>query len=342
MEVELADVVLAYLDHLEARGELDLETATEFLVLVAALLELKSRLLLPSRGRGALELEPGEAAEELLARLLDAHRYRGAADHLAERLERESRHRIARRRCRASCAAPIRLRRAPSTARRSWARRSAACCASRRSSTCATSACRRSRSPSASAPARAAAPRAVHVRRRRPRGGSRDDRGDALRAAGALQARRGDVEPGRALRGDRHRARGRGGDGGCGVSELARIVEALLFLSPEPVALADLAAACEAEAEDVEAAIAELEGSLAGRGHRAAAHRRRLRAGDRSGGRGGRAAPVVPAADAAAHPGAGRDARDRRLPAARVAAGDHAHPRRERRLRDRHAARARA
>ena len=30
-------------------------------------------------------------------------------------------------------------------------------------------------------------------------------------------------------------------------SELARTIEALLFLSPEPVALADLAAACEVE-----------------------------------------------------------------------------------------------
>src|SRR5205807_10670065 len=30
LELQLADVVLAYLHHLEARGELDLETATEF------------------------------------------------------------------------------------------------------------------------------------------------------------------------------------------------------------------------------------------------------------------------------------------------------------------------
>jgi segregation and condensation protein A len=93
MEVELADVVLAYIDVLEARGDLDLETATEFLVLVAALLELKSRLLLPSEESDLIDIEPGEAAEELLARLLDAHRYRNAADHLAERLEREAGHR---------------------------------------------------------------------------------------------------------------------------------------------------------------------------------------------------------------------------------------------------------
>jgi segregation and condensation protein A len=83
MEVELADVVLAYIDVLEARGELDLEAATEFLVLIAALLELKSRLLLPSEDEELLDLEPGEAAEELIARLLDAHRYRGAAEHLS-------------------------------------------------------------------------------------------------------------------------------------------------------------------------------------------------------------------------------------------------------------------
>ncbi len=86
LEVELADVVLAYLDHLEARGELDLDVATEFIVLIAALLELKSRLLLPGEEQELIELEPGEAAEELLARMLEAHRYRAAAAHLAQRL----------------------------------------------------------------------------------------------------------------------------------------------------------------------------------------------------------------------------------------------------------------
>ena len=89
MEVELADVVVGYLDHLEATEQLDLETATEFLVLIAALLELKSRLLLPREDDELGELEPGEAAEELLARMLEARRYRAAADHLRERLEAE-------------------------------------------------------------------------------------------------------------------------------------------------------------------------------------------------------------------------------------------------------------
>jgi segregation and condensation protein A len=89
LEVQLAEVVLAYLDHLEGRGELDLEAATEFLVLIAALLELKSRLMLPRQDDDLLDREPGEAVEELLARMLEARRYRRAADHLAARLAGE-------------------------------------------------------------------------------------------------------------------------------------------------------------------------------------------------------------------------------------------------------------
>jgi segregation and condensation protein A len=91
LELQLAEVVLAYLDHLEARGELDLETATEFIVLVAALLELKSRLMLTGEeDEQLLDIEPSEAAEELLARMLDARRYRSAATHLRELLAREA------------------------------------------------------------------------------------------------------------------------------------------------------------------------------------------------------------------------------------------------------------
>jgi segregation and condensation protein A len=86
--------VISYIDHLERSGQLELDATTEFLVLIAALLELKSRLLLPGEEQELIELDPGEAAEELLARLLDAHRYRGAADFLRHRLEAEGGHRF--------------------------------------------------------------------------------------------------------------------------------------------------------------------------------------------------------------------------------------------------------
>jgi segregation and condensation protein A len=107
LEVDLAEVVITYIDHLERSGQLDLEAATEFLVLIAALLELKSRLMLPGEEQEEIDLDPGEAAEELLARLLDAHRYREAAESLRERLERESPYRFR------SAPLPKSLRRAP-------------------------------------------------------------------------------------------------------------------------------------------------------------------------------------------------------------------------------------
>lgn len=106
LELQLADVVLAYLDHLEARGELDLETATEFIVLVAALLELKSRLMLAPDEEELPDMEPGEAAEELLARMLEARRYRGAAEHLEALLAAEQAYRYR------SVAPPAHLRKA--------------------------------------------------------------------------------------------------------------------------------------------------------------------------------------------------------------------------------------
>ncbi len=106
LEVDLAEIVISYIDHLEARGELDLEAATEFLVLIAALLELKSRLMLPGEEPDEFELEPGEAAQELLERLLAAHRYGTVARHLQELLGEQSRMRFR------SAPLPAHLRRA--------------------------------------------------------------------------------------------------------------------------------------------------------------------------------------------------------------------------------------
>lgn len=89
-EVPLGEIVVAYIDRMGEAEEidLDLEAVTEFLVLIAALCELKSRLLLPSEG-GDEELGPQEAADELLARMLEYRRYSQAAQMLSERLERE-------------------------------------------------------------------------------------------------------------------------------------------------------------------------------------------------------------------------------------------------------------
>jgi segregation and condensation protein A len=82
LDLQLGEVVVAYVEHLEREGELELEVATEFLVLIAALLELKSRLLLPGPEEELDELSPEEAVEELIARMLEYRRYRDAAGEL--------------------------------------------------------------------------------------------------------------------------------------------------------------------------------------------------------------------------------------------------------------------
>jgi segregation and condensation protein A len=87
LEVELGEVVVAYIEHLEREGELELEVATEFLVLIAALLELKSRLMLPGPEDELDDLSPEEAVEELLARMLEYRRYRDVSRVLSDRFE---------------------------------------------------------------------------------------------------------------------------------------------------------------------------------------------------------------------------------------------------------------
>ena len=88
-EIDVAGIVLAFIERLAARDELDLESCGEFLVLVSALLELKARGLFPEEAAELAELEPEAAAEELARRLAEYRRMKDAAAWLRERLETE-------------------------------------------------------------------------------------------------------------------------------------------------------------------------------------------------------------------------------------------------------------
>ena len=85
-EVDVAGIVMAFIERLSEREELDLEACGEFLVLVAALLELKARALFPAEEAELEELGPEEAVEELARRLAEYRRMKEAAAWLAERL----------------------------------------------------------------------------------------------------------------------------------------------------------------------------------------------------------------------------------------------------------------
>jgi segregation and condensation protein A len=81
-EVSLSSIVDAYVATLEEmRASLDLEVATEFLLIAAVLLELKTRRLLPGPDDVDMDEDLGlwEERDLLLARLLEAKTFKDAA-----------------------------------------------------------------------------------------------------------------------------------------------------------------------------------------------------------------------------------------------------------------------
>lgn len=92
-EVTLASIVDAYLGELAKMDELDLDVATEFLLIAATLVELKARSLLP--GREGVDLDDEFALWEerdlLLARLLECKTFKDVSRVLAVFVEEAER-----------------------------------------------------------------------------------------------------------------------------------------------------------------------------------------------------------------------------------------------------------
>ena len=87
-EVDLAEITADFLSHLEGIEDLDLETATRFLVVAATLIELKAARLLPAEEREEVEDLLGDARDLLYARLLEYRAFRDVARLLSHRLVR--------------------------------------------------------------------------------------------------------------------------------------------------------------------------------------------------------------------------------------------------------------
>ncbi len=88
--ISISQITEQYLEHLQLMEELNLEVTSEFLVMAAALLRLKSKLLLPGSSslqeEGEMEeLFPISSTEELVRRVLEYRLYKGAAFFLQEK-----------------------------------------------------------------------------------------------------------------------------------------------------------------------------------------------------------------------------------------------------------------
>lgn len=93
--ISITVVADQYLEHIEGMRDLDLDVASEFLLLAATLLEIKASSLLPKQdayvGEDLDDLSPEEARDILVARLLAYKQFKNAAGELAQRMENEDR-----------------------------------------------------------------------------------------------------------------------------------------------------------------------------------------------------------------------------------------------------------
>lgn len=92
-DVSLSGIVDAYVAEVERMGAVDLDAATEFLLVAAVLVELKAKRLLPRRQVADLdeELALYEERDLLLAKLLECKTFRDAGDALARMASAASR-----------------------------------------------------------------------------------------------------------------------------------------------------------------------------------------------------------------------------------------------------------
>ena len=81
--VSILDITNQYLTYLSDMKELDLDVASEFIVMATTLIELKSKLLLPKTVD--LQEEEKDGAEELINKLVQYKKFKGAAEFLGSR-----------------------------------------------------------------------------------------------------------------------------------------------------------------------------------------------------------------------------------------------------------------
>ena len=91
-DIPMAELTAQYIDHIHAMQELELNEASEYLVMAATLLAIKSRMLLPihegEEFEDTIAIDEPDPREELVARLVEYRKFKEAAGELQE-LEKE-------------------------------------------------------------------------------------------------------------------------------------------------------------------------------------------------------------------------------------------------------------
>ena len=90
-DIPIAALTEQYMAYLAEMRRFDIEVASEFLVMAATLLLIKSRMLLPKTPKETEEDEEIDPREELVRRIVEYQRYKKVSLEMAERAEEESR-----------------------------------------------------------------------------------------------------------------------------------------------------------------------------------------------------------------------------------------------------------
>lgn len=86
-DIKISQITNQYLEYLQAMQERNIAVATEFMVLAASLIEIKSKMILPRVSQEETALTEEDPRTELVERLLEYKRFKQAAQLLEEREE---------------------------------------------------------------------------------------------------------------------------------------------------------------------------------------------------------------------------------------------------------------
>ncbi|MBC8060931.1 MAG: segregation/condensation protein A [Clostridiaceae bacterium] len=84
-DIKIYDITTQYLDYLYDLKEMDLDITSEFIVIAATLIEIKSKMLLPKEKKEAEEVEEIDPRKELVEKLLEYKKFKFVSQFLKER-----------------------------------------------------------------------------------------------------------------------------------------------------------------------------------------------------------------------------------------------------------------
>lgn len=85
-DIPIANIAQQYIEYIENMKKFDLEVTSEFLIMAATLMEIKSKMLLPNKQEKQLEIDLEEdPRQELVSKLLEYKKYKQVALEFKER-----------------------------------------------------------------------------------------------------------------------------------------------------------------------------------------------------------------------------------------------------------------